>query len=129
MIEYYHLQLAHPPPPEYTPNAYHPPNMTLILIVLVIMGLELFLVGWFLRPWKRENLKRRILCLASLNFFWAIFSGLIVGFRPPFPMKAHFGWLVLLEIVLVVDISVAVIRWLLRSVYRAIRRLPWPRIR
>ena len=103
-------------------------DLTLVQVALAIMGLELLVVSWLWRPWKRKNLMWRAICLASLNFFWGVLWTRIDS-DPPYPFLWHLGWLLLLEIVLVVDISVAVMRWLLRSVYRAIRRFPWPRIR
>lgn len=101
--------------------------LTLVWVALVIMGLELLVVGWLWRPWKR-GMTRQAICLASLNFFWGVLWTRIDA-DPPYPFLWHLGWLLLLEIVLVVDISIAVMRWLLRSVYRAIRRLLWSRIR
>ena len=126
VFDYQH-NVAHPPT-DVIPSSYESPDLTLVLIVLAIMVLELIVVAWLLHPWKQENLRRRVVRLAILNFVWGICSGLISS-RPPVPITFHFGWLLLLEIVLVVDIFVAVTRWLLRSVYRAIHRLNWPRMR
>ena len=114
--------------PGVIPRSYGIPDLTLVRVMLAIMGLELLVVGCFLRPWKRKNLTRRAICLASLNFFWVGLSAYLDS-DPPYPLLWHFVWVLLLEIVLVVDIFIAVMRWLLRSVYRAIRQLPWSRIR
>ena len=119
VFDYQH-NVAHPPT-DFIPSSYEPPDLRLVLVVLAIMILELIVVTWLLCPWKRENLRRRVVCLASLNFVWGICSG-IISSRPPVPILWHFGWLLFLEIVLLVDIFVAGIRWLLRSVYQAIRR-------
>ena len=126
MVGDYCYEVANPPT-GFIPSSYEPPDLTILLIVLAIMVLELLLVGWLLRPWKRENFRRRAIFLASLNFVWGGLSASI-GSNPPYPILWHCGWLFLLEIVLLVDIFIAVVRWLLRSVYRAIRRLPWHRI-
>jgi len=119
MVYDYCYEVTHPPT-GFIPSSYEPPNFALVVILLTIMGLELMFVYRVLRALKGGHRILRVTMLSILNFFWTILSGLMSGTRPPAPLLWHFGWLLLLEIILVVDVVIFSIRRSIHSLYRAI---------
>ncbi len=120
MIYDYCYEVTHPPT-GFIPSSYEPPNFALVVILLTIMGLELMFVYRVLRALKGGHRILRVTMLSILNFFWTILSALMSGTRPPEPLLWHFGWLLLLEIILVVDVVIFSIIRFIHSLYRAIK--------
>lgn len=105
----YYYEVTHPPI-GFVPSSYEPPNLALVVILFTIMVLELMFVYWVLRPRKEGHPIGRVTFLLILNLFWTLLSGLMGGTRPPNPLLWHFLGLLLLEVILVVDVVLFLIR-------------------
>lgn len=105
----YYYEVTHPPI-GFVPSSYEPPNLALVVILFTIMVFELTFVYWVLRPRKEGHPIGRVTFLLILNLFWTFLSGLMSGTRPASPLLWHFLWLLLLEVILVVDVVIFSIR-------------------
>ena len=117
----YFYEKSHPPT-GFIPSSYHPPNATLVIILLAIMVAELRFAYWALDPWEREGRIVRVVFLSIFNFFWILVSAFISGTRPATPLVWHFAWLLLLEVILFLDIAILSIGSVVRYLYRVISR-------
>lgn len=121
MVSDYYYRVNNPPT-GFIPSSYDPPNATLVVILLAIMVAELSFTYLVLRPWQREARIVRVVLLSIFNLLWMLFSAFISGTRSPNALLWHFGWLLLLEIILFLDIAIFSIGSLIHFLCRAIVR-------
>lgn len=111
VYDYFH-EITHPPS-GFIPSSYDPPNFTLTIVVLVVMILELTSICWALYSRSRRSYPLRIMLLVILNVCWLFFSVWLGGTRPADPLIWHSLWLLLLEVILIIELFFLILQKLL----------------